>query len=251
MYMHPVIANSIPKAGTHLLRKCLYLFPELFDAGVHLDISLQTDTMDKLLRKMPGGGIATAHLLYLKEYAEILKRHECKTILIIRDPRDIVISFAHHVMKIDHHYLYGYYHDLLDDDARVMASIVGIREKIVVWEDVALRDIGDLCNAFLKWKDEEITCLVQFEHLVGPLGGGDRECQAREIMRIADHLEVDLSQNDVTRICTEVFDIASPTFRKGVIGDWRNQFTATHKQAFKEVAGQLLIDLGYESDFDW
>src|SRR4051794_1215414 len=112
MYMHPIIANSIPKAGTHLLRKCLYLFPELFDAGVHLDISLQIDTIDELLRKMPGGGIATAHLLYQREYAEVLKRRECKTILIIRDPRDIVISFVHHVMKTDHHYLYRYFHNL-------------------------------------------------------------------------------------------------------------------------------------------
>lgn len=28
-------------------------------------------------------------------------------------------------------------------------------------------------------------------------------------------------------------------------------FSAEHKDTFKEVAGQLLIDLGYEQDFDW
>ena len=43
----------------------------------------------------------------------------------------------------------------------------------------------------------------------------------------------------------------SPTFRRGKIGSWRDHFTAEHKRTFKEVAGDLLIQLGYEQDFDW
>jgi len=41
------------------------------------------------------------------------------------------------------------------------------------------------------------------------------------------------------------------TKRKGIVGDWRNLFTQKHKDYFKEVAGQLLIDLGYERDMNW
>jgi sulfotransferase 6B1 len=251
MCMHRIVANSIPKAGTHLLRKCLHLFPGLVDAGVHLDISLQTSKIYNLLENMPDGGVATAHLLYQKEYADILKKLTYKTILIIRDPRDIVVSFVHHVMNTDQHYLNRYFHSLPDDEARIMASIVGVKEKIVSWEDVALRDIGDLCYAFMEWSSEEITCLVHFERLVGPLGGGDRSLQIREIIRIAHHLGINLSATDIASISDGVFDVASPTFRKGIIGDWHNQFTSAHKQAFKDVAGQLLIDLGYVSNFDW
>jgi hypothetical protein len=249
--MHGVVANSIPKAGTHLLRKCLHLFPGLVDAGVHLDISLQLSTIYTRLEKMPCGGVATAHLLYQREYVEILKKHKCRSILIIRDPRDIVVSFVHHVMATDQHYLNSYFRGLSSDEARIMASIVGVKDKIVPWEDVALRDIGNLCCAFLDWSTEEITCLVYFEDLVGPSGGGDRNRQIRDIMRIADHLEVNLSETQIASISDGVFDRASPTFRKGIIGDWRNQFTSEHKQVFKDVAGQLLIDLGYEANFDW
>ena len=39
--------------------------------------------------------------------------------------------------------------------------------------------------------------------------------------------------------------------RKGIAGDWKNVFTESDKAIFKEVAGDLLIELGYEEDQDW
>ena len=43
----------------------------------------------------------------------------------------------------------------------------------------------------------------------------------------------------------------SPTFRSGKTGEWRKHFTPEHKKIFKDVAGELLIRLGYEKDTDW
>ena len=40
-------------------------------------------------------------------------------------------------------------------------------------------------------------------------------------------------------------------FRKGIAGDWKNHFSDEDKSVFKEVAGDLLIELGYEQDMDW
>lgn len=40
-------------------------------------------------------------------------------------------------------------------------------------------------------------------------------------------------------------------YRKGEAGDWQNHFNAEHKQAFKEMYGDLLIRLGYEKDLNW
>ena len=39
--------------------------------------------------------------------------------------------------------------------------------------------------------------------------------------------------------------------RKGIAGDWKNVFTGEDKRIFKEVAGDLLIRLGYEKDSNW
>lgn len=39
--------------------------------------------------------------------------------------------------------------------------------------------------------------------------------------------------------------------RRGIVGDWRNVYTAEHKQLAREVFGDMLIELGYESSDDW
>jgi sulfotransferase family protein len=44
---------------------------------------------------------------------------------------------------------------------------------------------------------------------------------------------------------------SSSRLRKGIAGDWKNVFTAEDKRIFKEVAGDLLIRLGYEKDSNW
>ena len=41
------------------------------------------------------------------------------------------------------------------------------------------------------------------------------------------------------------------TARKGVVGDWKNYFTEAHKKRFKDVAGDVLVSLGYEKDYNW
>lgn len=40
-------------------------------------------------------------------------------------------------------------------------------------------------------------------------------------------------------------------YRKGIVGEWRSQFEPQDKSLFKELAGDLLIRLGYESGGDW
>jgi sulfotransferase family protein len=40
-------------------------------------------------------------------------------------------------------------------------------------------------------------------------------------------------------------------YRKGVAGDWKNHFSEEQKAAFKQLAGDTLIALGYERDLTW
>ncbi|NDY56120.1 sulfotransferase domain-containing protein [Desulfovibrio sulfodismutans] len=44
---------------------------------------------------------------------------------------------------------------------------------------------------------------------------------------------------------------AGQSCRKGVRGDWRSRWDDEIKDRFKEVAGDLLIELGYETDDNW
>lgn len=40
-------------------------------------------------------------------------------------------------------------------------------------------------------------------------------------------------------------------YRKGIVGDWKNHFGPEEKRVFKEIAGEVLVRLGYERDLNW
>ena len=40
-------------------------------------------------------------------------------------------------------------------------------------------------------------------------------------------------------------------FRRGLVGGWRDEWTARERAAFAAVAGDLLLELGYEADDSW
>jgi hypothetical protein len=113
-----------------------------------------------------------------------------------------------------------------------------------------LMDIGQMLRRMLPWAGQLGVYTTYFEKLVGVAGGGTRTAQLAEIQNIAHHLDISCTQQQVEMIADQLFG-STVTFRKGLIGDWRNHFTPQHKHAFKAVAGQLLIDLGYAQDFDW
>ena len=39
--------------------------------------------------------------------------------------------------------------------------------------------------------------------------------------------------------------------RSGVPGQWRDEFLPSHRELFKELAGESLVTLGYETDDRW
>jgi hypothetical protein len=43
----------------------------------------------------------------------------------------------------------------------------------------------------------------------------------------------------------------SHTFRSGKTGGWKQYFMDDHKSLFKDVAGDLLVKLGYEENNNW
>jgi hypothetical protein len=130
-----------------------------------------------------------------------------------------------------------------------MASIRGFEED--AGDRKVLPSIRESFGAYLPWIKDRSTLVVHFEDIIGPLGGGDTEKQLGEIERIGDFLERPINREKAQRIAQKMYGKEGLTFRKGHAGDWRNHFTEAHKRAFKEVAGDLLIWLGYEEDAGW
>ena len=214
-----------------------------------------------------------AHLHYNKALEKILLDLNYKQIFIIRDPRDISVSLANHYKKFESYRLYHFFKKIKDFDEKLKYTITGIRNaekderlKYFIRIQKFKKALGlsyarytnlnlpsiiwkfKKCNG---WLNNANFLTVKFEDLIGEVGGGDLETQIKTIKLILNYLEIEISDELIEYISQNVFWKKSKTFNKGQIGTYRDFFKPEHKKLFKEIAGDLLIRLGYEKDDEW
>lgn len=254
----PVLfANSFPKSGTHLLTQILQAFEDISPAvnsGLAAVVTFQGDTarqrqvgqiLADLHRFLPGD-IGYGHLHAHPDLVETLSKPAFAAYFVLRDPRDVVVSHVHYVTEMEtRHVLHEYYaHRLQTFDQRLSASISGLEHL-----DLPLPSILQRFQPFLGWLDTPEVLTLRYEDLM--------QERSEQLRRIIDHavrrgLPLNCSISEAFRRLEERIDPQrSPTFRKGKVGGWRESFTDEHKQLFKEVGGDLLIRLGYETGQDW
>ncbi len=240
----PILLISIPKCGTHLLMKCITtlthktaLFPG-FVTGKSLFKQLNGLDPNKFLR---------VHLPYSVGDARIINQFNPIAFFLYRDPRDQVVSFAHWLR----HDLSSSMNQIPREQEQLITNIISNGKS--VYEQLKwyfAKTIKDVYSNFLMWGNCPNLCVIRFENLIGPEGGGTRELQCAEIQKIANHLGMRLSEDEIYQIAVSLFG-GTDTFRDGQIGSWNKEFTTRHKALFKTIAQDVLVDLGYEADDQW
>jgi sulfotransferase 6B1 len=233
-----VITSSIPKSGTYLLANCI---EELTKKTSYNCVKTFYTVPNQELVSLTKKHFLITHLKHSPGHQKRLRNHKFKGIFIYRDPRDQLISLTFYTKSKPHKWLEVQH---LDFNGLLMEFI---RDG---FSALGSHGINQFYRAFLPWKKVKDFYTVKFEDLIGPQGGGSQEAQLYAIQGIANHIGIKPSYNELERIAKKIFG-NSPTFRKGEVGSWRKYFTQEHIQAFKETAGQLLIDLGYEKDLNW
>lgn len=208
---------------------------------------IKTTVVENRLKKVSANRYIPAHLPYTKKMDSLLAKHGYKGIVVTRDPRDVAVSHVPFILKTEHHYLHQHYHGLNNNSARLMSSIRGFSDEQRM---LRLEPISTRVTTMLRWRESPRFLAIRFEDLIGPHGGGKTDVQYEVIKMILDHLNLQPPKQGIEGVAREMIG-GSYTFRKGVIGGWRDSFMQEHKDAFKEIAGDLLIELGYEKDFDW
>jgi len=242
VFGNKILIISIPKCGSNLLAKAIDLLLDRPSGLTSNFISYEIDEkcINSVLR-VPDFTPLFVHGFY-NEWAESqLIKNRIKTLFIYRDPRDQLISFIYWRKRLTL--------DKYSMDECIFSGIEhGVRELYFNWPGII--GIDYFYRSFMPWIQSSIVYSVRFEDLVGPRGGGSLECQVRELENIAQHIGLSVTPEQVKTVAENLFGRFT-TFREGQIGSWKKHFNEEHKKVFKHVAGQLLIDLGYEKDFDW
>lgn len=248
-----VMANSMPKAGTNLLIRLLDLLPGML-RGPHVDVGPdrgievfgreQRDRMRAFFDQIPAGTFGSSHCYWFDELGRMIAERGIRCITVVRDPRDVCVSDHHYIMKNAGHRLHQAYQEMSSDAERLMASIVGMTTEQLGGAEPSL-DIGRHYENLLGWARWTEGIVVHFEDLVGASGGGDDQVQRDTVEKVIAYLGVDADAKQIDRIANSLFSREARTFRRGQIGDWRDEFEPEHRMAFARVAGHVLEAFGY------
>ncbi len=253
-------ATGVPKSGTRLLNKALKLITEYEPWGIPEDNTLIYPELISLDNVKNQKQFLFAHIIYEEDNIAYFQKNNFKGIMIMRDPRDEIVSFAYYVDMINFHPMIT----KLSMDKRIshlISDMSFLYSHVGRWKNPLIKNLQGI-DTFYALFDGWLRCpfvyTTRFEDLVGSKGGGSDEKQIQEVINIGSFLNFQLTENQAILIAKKLFGNQQTlgtfplgTFRSGQIGSWKQHFNEDHKQMFKKVAGQLLIDLGYEKDFDW
>lgn len=257
------VVIAVPKSGSNLLTKCLGIILDRVSDDVVFGkdnllfpqalFELSAKDLKKIINEAKKV-VWHTHLMYAPESASVFIDTKTPFFFGYRDPRDVVVSMARFMKKLPD----------------VWPAAINVCLNDIIMDLIRNNNLSNGCppaqgifdqyRKYLPWRNIPGCYAVRFENLVGVQGGGSDQLQLIEIKNIAQHVGVVLTDARAKKIAQNLFggtwtfiatqDVAGQA-KAGQIGSWKFVFTEEHKKAFKEVAGQLLIDLGYEQDFNW
>ncbi len=237
---------GLPKSGTTWMSKLLGMIPGYYERTIYDPSRMMMfhDISSMVFELMPpyAHSVIKLHTKYSSENFAVITSHLDKFIVMYRDLRDMAISRYFHVLSDESHRHCRLYQQVSQEDG-ILHSINITRRAFVSW----VKDWHEVALAH-----PEAIIEVRYEELHADVRGTMNKVLSFFNIAAADGL---LARMVATQLKTPM-DLKESlargdTKRKGIVGDWRNLFTQKHKDYFKEVAGQLLIDLGYEKDLNW
>ena len=242
-----ILVNSIPKSGTNLLSR---VFVVVFGIPRYFSKTITDDDFKRrgegwLDSKLKSNRFLVSHLPFSEGLANYLENSNVIQVLVVRDPRDIVVSNARYIHKDKTHRLSPYYRKFLhSEEERISASISGVNG-VVEGKPVSSLSIDKYINSYSGWLLDRNTVVVSYEDLVGVNGGGDESRQLEAVNRIAEKcFRVKLDSKYHLRL-QQIYTSGSRTFHSSKIATWKKAFSKKNESEFNKIAGEVLDKYGY------
>ena len=251
----PIFGNSKSKSGSHLLLQILNGFTRIMpyryvDANPIRTITkegrrkTQNEISDEL-KKIPSGVIGWGYLEATKENVSFLAPSGRVNYFIYRDPRDMLVSQVLFATDMyEEHGMHAYYKSLPDFSARLKIAITGIDQ-----DGLHMVSVKQRYEGVFQWLEQKNVMCIRFEDLIN-----NRNATLNAMLDEVEKTgyKIPTPREEAMKILVDAIQPKkSHTFRSGKTGGWREHFTEEHKKLFKDVAGDLLVRLGYEKSNDW
>ena len=251
----PIFGNSKPKSGSHLLLQILNGFTQIMpykyvgaDPVRTITPEGRRKTKEEILDELkcvPRGVIGWGYVDATPENASFLTEAGRVNYFIYRDPRDMLISQVFFATDMhEGHGMHEYYNSLSDFGERLNVAITGIDK-----DGLKMVSVKQRYEGVFQWLEQKNVMCIRFEDLIN-----NRDATLKSMLDEVEKTGYKIPTPREKALAVLVDAIQpkkSHTFRSGKTGGWKQYFTDEHKSLFKDVAGDLLIRLGYEKANDW
>ena len=262
-----LLINSLPKSGTNLVSKMADLvgmaysgksissgslygrhgvfkrvlrgckFSECIDIGLDFPALASRRWVMSVLGCLDSSSYLTGHLPFNSAIKDLLDEKKCKIIHVVRDPRDVLVSWTHYVRDQPWHFAHEALSSVKFEQAirLVLRGFSSCNCKVLSFKDILARSMG--------WLTDPSVKVIRFEELVGERGGGDRYLQAKVIESFISFIEIAEASSDKIASCLYG---GTHTFRKGQIGGWSKELSPFLLSEIKEELSSTIRHMGYE-----
>jgi len=277
--MNKFILNSVPKSGTHVLVKVFELLKQK-DSHRHLSgslvrnqvgnlrwfprkLALSFDLLNKTrlmvdldnpcktisikrfnsyIKNIEPCSYTQGHLPYSEDLDHFLVQNGFKLVQIVRDPRSLVASYINHVIRDVNYPHHNKLKSIESERARVEFVLNGDTKN----SSFILAPLSGRLRNAAGWLGSPTNCVVKFEDLVGPNGGGSTESQRDALSKIISFANIELSELELVGVADQIFDRKSETFHRGHV-DGMQGFEAETKEFIDRELKDWVRVFGYEA----
>jgi hypothetical protein len=200
---------------------------------------------NRLMQQFPERTLAAHLYVSYDTYRGMDKPETYRTFYVLRDPRDIVVSwyystkYSHALLSERMHKRRERLHDLsLEDGIKCSIDVLytsGLFDKQRSWATAQLNESERIFHYEDFCDDNEAFLWNLFYFL-------EIDCPKKQFSMLIGRHKFGRYSGNRERGTAD----ASSHYRKGVSGDWKNHFDEKILDYFCDVTGNLLTDLGYE-----
>jgi hypothetical protein len=236
-----ILIVSLQKSGTHLINKVM-------EGANFWGRSVGKGCTMSDFRELKDNEYLWSHFAPSDELQMALEEGNRSVYIIFnfRDPRDVLVSWFHwmhptnqNIMHSHQRYMQKVYSHFTDDE------LVDIFIKNDKFREVEYNPIEQFRWSRVLYFHPRVL-KIRFEDLVGSRGGGSDEKQLETIKNIFGYLGV--AGVNFQKITDNIFDEGSPTFRKGMIGGYKESLSKEQLKLFHKLHGDVIEQYGYELD---
>ncbi len=259
--------NGFPKSGLHLLAQMMYpiayQMPKdwldtpwvgMFQKQSFTDERAPINQITFGLARIYEGRYMKGHCGWDQVIEDYIYYAGIIHIFIYRDLRDVAVSQTYHILNADGKKTFHPDQELFLELGGFDEILSAVIQGIDIYPGVIHR-----WEQYAGWLDVDWTLSIKFSTIRNQPIIVSKIIVAHMISRMTKILRmgVQVEEEKLKRVIVAMSQAGkmrsqSPTFRKGVVGSWKEHFTEKHVEQFKETdKANWLHKLGFEKELDW